>query len=723
MTADPLRYSDTAADAAAASPAPFPERVLLVGNPNVGKSVLFKNLTQRYVNVSNFPGTTVEITRARAKWGEHDFEVLDTPGLNDLSPRGSEDALVTRRIVEEHPEAVVVQVADAKNLRRALLITLQLADLGRPMVLVLNMQDELAARGVAIDHERLSEEIGVPVVATIALRNEGTDLLLDALADARPARPAPRPDAERPDATERAVAAEPPAPAPAKPRQGAAPEVAPALAVNGIRVVTPEEMAAAVPRPVAAPAAEAEDAVTHYRRNRERLGRINEILAATWTTSQPSHASLGVRLGFWAMHPIKGLAFVAAVLFITFWFVGLFGAGSLVNVLEVGLFQQVLSPAAIRATDAVLPFPHEHARETVEASFTLPLSPVNEVELASWQRNVLSPDYQLTAGTELSAGQHVLQFFHDFLVGPYGAITMAISYAFAIVLPIVTTFFILFSIMEDSGYLPRMAIMVNRLFRLIGLNGKAVLPMVLGLGCDTMATMTTRILATRKERIVTSMLLALAVPCSAQLGVLLAMMASLSLAGAGLWVTLMIGIFFFVGWLTSRLFPDESSDFILEIPPMRRPQASNVAIKTLSRLDWYLREVIPLFVIGTAALFLLDKMNVLGAISRAGEPLVMGWLGLPPETSNAFLVGFLRRDFGAVYLLDAATGPTPLLAPHQILVAMVTITLFMPCIANFLMIAREHGWKVAWSMAGFIFPFAFLVGGIVHRMGLWLKIF
>jgi ferrous iron transport protein B len=247
--------------------------------------------------------------------------------------------------------------------------------------------------------------------------------------------------------------------------------------------------------------------------------------------------------------------------------------------------------------------------------------------------------------------------------------------------------------------------------------------MVLGLGCDTMATMTTRILATRKERIVTSMLLALAVPCSAQLGVLLAMMASLSLAGAGLWVTLMIGIFFLVGWLTSRLFPDESSDFILEIPPMRRPQAANVAIKTLSRLDWYLREVIPLFVIGTAALFLLDKMNILGAISRAGEPLVQGWLGLPAETSNAFLVGFLRRDFGAVYLLDAATGAAPLLAPHQILVAMVTITLFMPCIANFLMIAREHGWKVAWSMAGFIFPFAFLVGGIVHRMGLWLNIF
>jgi ferrous iron transport protein B len=156
---------------------------------------------------------------------------------------------------------------------------------------------------------------------------------------------------------------------------------------------------------------------------------------------------------------------------------------------------------------------------------------------------------------------------------------------------------------------------------------------------------------------------------------------------------------------------------------MRRPQLANVVVKTVSRLNWYLREVIPLFVLGTAALFLLDAVGALAWLGRAGEPLVMGWLGLPAETSNAFLVGFLRRDFGAVYLLDAATGAAPLLSQHQILVAMVTITLFMPCIANFLMIAREHSWKIAWAMAGFIFPFAFLVGGLLHRTGLWLSLF
>ena len=185
----------------------------------------------------------------------------------------------------------------------------------------------------------------------------------------------------------------------------------------------------------------------------------------------------------------------------------------------------------------------------------------------------------------------------------------------------------------------------------------------------------------------------------------------------------MAGITLLVGWLTARSFPGETSDFILEIPPMRRPQLANVWRKTIGRLDWYLREVIPLFAIGTAALFLLDKMRALGAIARLGEPLVTGWLGLPRQCASAFLIGFLRRDFGAVYLLDAATGPHPLLSPHQIFVAMITITLFMPCVANFLMIAKEHGFKVAWGMAAFIFPFAFLMGGLVHHIGLWLTRF
>ncbi len=658
--------SATSADVASAAPPtdnvlPFPlertvERpaVILVGNPNVGKSVLFKNLTRRYVTVSNYPGTTVEVVTARASLGGHEVEVIDSPGINDLEPV-TEDARVTRSLLDGCPGATLVQVADAKNLRRALLLTLQLAELGRPMVLVLNMLDELSERGGRIDVRRLAEILGVPVVTTVAVRNQGTAGVDRAVGGARP------------------------------------------------------------PDPAIVPAA-AGDA---YERNRARLARIHEILAETYAVEQPRHPAFKVRLGFWAMHPVKGWLILAAILAAVFWFVGLLGAGTLVDLLEVGLFEQRLQPLAIRAADAALPFPHVHAAGEVAAEIGVPLSPVHEVPVAAFSRETTRTSYELTA--PLSAPQRVLRFVHDLLVGEYGTLTMALSYALAIVLPIVTTFFLIFSLLEDSGYLPRLSIMLNRTFRFMGLNGKAVLPMILGLGCDTMATMTTRILETRKERLTTTLLLALAVPCSAQLGVLLAMMASLSIARALVWCALMAAVLLAVGWLTARQFPGEASDFILEIPPLRRPQAANVAIKTWSRVRWYLLEVIPLFVAGTAVLFLLDQLRLLDAIARLGEPLVTGWLGLPREAASAFLVGFMRRDFGAVYLLDAATGPEPLLAPPQIFVAMITITLFMPCFANFLMIAREHGLRIAWKMAAFIFPFAFFVGGAAHHLESWLS--
>jgi ferrous iron transport protein B len=639
----------------AQDPTPVQRTTLLVGNPNVGKSLLFKNLTSRYVTVSNIPGTTVEIVRAKANFNGRQIEVVDTPGVNDLSPR-SEDGRVTRGVLDQYADATIVQVADAKNLRRALLLTLQLSELQRPTVLVLNMFDELEQRGGKIDIQRLSEILGIPVVATVALRNQGTGALIAALQHAQELRDLNVPFTE---------------------------------------------------------------ARTEYERNRRRLERVNEILAETYSIAQPDHAALGVRLGFWAMHPVRGLAFLAAVLFAVFWFVGLFGAGTLVDGLEIGVFEHHLNPAAIRLVDGLVPFPHDHQVAGVDYVISLPATPAHDVELGSVQRDVIGTTYVM-ADAPLTGWDQVQRYVHDFLVGDYGVITMALSYAFAIVLPIVTTFFLVFGILEDSGYFPRMAIMVNRLFRLMGLNGKAVLPMVLGLGCDTMATMTTRILETRKERLVTTMLLALAVPCSAQLGVLLALMATLAPGGAVVWLGIVIGVIVLVGWLTAKVVGGEGSDFILEIPPMRRPQLSNVLVKTTSRLNWYLREVIPLFVAGTAVLFFLDAFHLLETIGRVMEPLVTGWLGLPREMANAFLVGFMRRDFGAVYILDAATGPAAVLGPLQILVAMITITLFMPCFANFLMIAKEHGMRVAWRMAAFIFPFAFLVGGIVHYVGRWL---
>jgi ferrous iron transport protein B len=249
-------------------------------------------------------------------------------------------------------------------------------------------------------------------------------------------------------------------------------------------------------------------------------------------------------------------------------------------------------------------------------------------------------------------------------------------------------------------------------FKKIGCNGKAVLPMILGLGCDTMATLTTRILETRRERIIVTLLLALGIPCSAQLGVILGMLGGIGGAATLVWVGIVSGVVLLVGFLAARVIPGEASDFILEIPPIRLPRLENLGIKTMARIEWYLREAVPLFLLGTFILFAADRLGWLAWLQEAAEPLVVGLLDLPAKTTEAFLIGFLRRDYGAAGLFDMARAG--LLSNLQVMVSLVTITLFIPCLANFLVIVKEHGMKVAVGMAAFIFPFALLVGAAVN---------
>jgi ferrous iron transport protein B len=293
-----------------------------------------------------------------------------------------------------------------------------------------------------------------------------------------------------------------------------------------------------------------------------------------------------------------------------------------------------------------------------------------------------------------------------------------VTYAVAIVLPVVTTFFFVFSVLEDSGYLPRLAVMSNRLLRGMGLNGKAVLPMVLGLGCDTMATLTARIMETRKEKMLITLLLALGIPCSSQLSVIFALMQRTSHAATFVWIAVVLGTLLGVGWIAAKVLPGDRSDFLLEMPPIRQPMISNIVSKTMARIEWYLKEAVPLFLLGTALLFVLDTAHLLGVVHRLGEPIVHHALGFPRDgavsdrVSEALLIGFLRRDFGAAGLLDLARAGR--LSPADVAVSMVTITLFIPCIANVFMIAKERGWKVAGAMSGFIFPYAIAVGALVR---------
>ena len=591
-----------------------PRKVVLLGNPNVGKSALFNALTGLRATVSNYPGTTVEVCRGRLSGS--DTEVVDSPGLNSLLPL-SEDEQVTWDLVRSmrgERDAVVVQVADAKNLRRALLLTLQLGQLEVPTVLVLNMHDEAEARGIRVDLPGLEAAVGVPVRTTVATRGLGIEGVTAALAAAR----APHDHLPLPE------------------------DAAPALDLLTGRA----DLSASPPACLA-------------RYHESLLSHADRIARRHATEGGSGSAHLSRRLGRLAIHPVWGWPILAAVLWALYELVGVFGAGALVDLMEKRLFREYLDPWAVAL------FSH------------LP-----------WA------------------------IARDLFVGEYGLITMGLSYGLAIVLPIVLTFFTAFAVLEDSGYLPRLAVMSDRVFRLMGLNGKAVLPMVLGLGCDTMATLTTRILPTRKERLLATLLLALGVPCSAQLGVILAMLAVVPLAAAAVWLAAVAGVMVAVGWLAARLLPGERGDFVIELPPMRLPVLQNVLSKTAARVEWYLKEALPLFLVGTLVLFALQRLRLLDKVIRLGEPIVRGVLGLPAEASAAFLIGFLRRDFAATRLFDMSRGGG--LDVVQLVVAMVTITLFIPCIANVFMIAKERGFKSAAAMSAFIFPLAFATGGLVR---------
>jgi ferrous iron transport protein B len=571
-----------------------PLRIVLAGNPNVGKSVVFGRLTGRYATVSNYPGTTVAVTRGRALVGAEVCDIIDTPGVNALEGTLSEDERITRDVLAGAEADLVVQIVDARNLRRALMLTAQIAELGKPVVVALNMVDEALARGIAVDARELERELGVPVVEMVATEGRGLQVLRDALGRASQLR-------------------------------------VPAL------------------RDIAAQAAWAHTVT----------GRVRHVSMLTLATMQESLARATRR-------PLTGLPILALVLYTLYLFVGVFGAQTLVGFFEGAVFGRFVNPVAVYALSFV----------------PLPL-------------------------------------VRDFLVGEYGLITMGLTYAIAIVLPVVATFFLLFGFLEDSGYIPRLAIFSDRIFRAMGLNGKAVLPMVLGLGCDTMATMTTRILATPKERLIAILLLALGIPCSAQLATILGILGGISFGALLTLFGVVVAQMFLVGWLAARVLPGDRSEFILELPPIRLPRLSNILTKTRLRIWWYLGEAVPLFLIGTMLLFALDKMHVLGAIARAGQPIVRGFLGLPDETAAIFVMGFLRRDYGAAGLFRLAESGQ--LNAVQAVVALTVMTLFIPCVANFLMIVRERGVRVAAAMLAVITPIAVFTGAglnlVLHVLG------
>ena len=633
------------------------EKVILIGNPNVGKSVIFGLLTGQYVTVSNYPGTTVEVSYGNISLGEIRYTLIDSPGVNNLTPM-SEDEKVTRDILLKEKPAAVILTADAKNLKRALMLLVQLSEMELPCILDLNMEDEAKARGIEIDYDKLSDILNIEVVGTVAPQRIGISRLKEAIL--KPGFPslemkyhpvieeyASKISVILPDAP---IAARSIALMILSGDESLKDWLVTNLSAENIKKIEDlrDEAFSRLKSPVS------------YEISNTRIRFSENIVAQVQKQSKTSAGAVIRKLDQWTMHPVLGIPVFLLAVACFYAFVGKLGAGVLVDFFQNIIFGRYLSPAIQKSVTVLLP-----------------------------------------------AG-----LIRDMLISQYGIFTMALTYAVGIILPITTTFFIAFGFLEDSGYLPRLAVMSDKAFRYLGLNGKAILPMILGLGCGTMAAMSTRILETKREKIIATFLIALAIPCSAQLGVVFGMLGLMSVRAALWWSGCIILVLMLAGYLASRFVPGERPDFFMELPPLRIPSIGNILMKTLSRIEWYLKEAVPLFVIGTLILFVLDRMQALGRLEAMASPVIVHFLGLPAKTTEAFLLGFLRRDYGAAGMFDLARQG--LLNENQAIISLVTLTLFVPCLANFFMIIKERGVKTAALMMALIIPFALLVGGALN---------
>jgi ferrous iron transport protein B len=722
-------------------------KIVLIGNPNVGKSSLFNSLSGSYTLVSNYPGTSVEISHGKASIGENEYELIDTPGMYSLLPISEEERVSQLLLFEEKP-LVYLHVVDARNLRRMLYFTLQLLEAGVPLILVLNMMDEAEERGIEIDISELSQLLGIPVVGTISRDGKGIEELKAAILEF-----VPKNDTQKFNygaEIEPSIEAVEELLSPAK-EAGISKRAISLLLLQKDRTAleylqkmenaseycdenckkSSEEI-----RKLTETASNLSEVPLSYFFTLKRQESVNEIVEKVMKIPERIESKTGENAGTFGIknsnvnvgaqeikenngetlviesekgieikenniitskekekpelnanltgkyekvktqnrsldfsdkvdsiliHPVLGIPVLFLVLYFGLYlFVGVFAAGTVVDFLENTVFGGYINPFITAKFISLVPYP-------------------------------------------------VLQ---DLFVGEYGIFTQAVTYAIALILPIVGAFFLVFSIIEDTGYLPRLSLLLDGMFKKIGLSGRAVIPMVLGFGCSTMATVVTRTLETKRERLIANILLALAIPCSAQLGIILSILSG-NPDSLLIWSIVIILEFVMIGFLASKVLPGEAPTFILEMPPLRKPKLSNILAKTYSRMQWYFLEVLPLFVLASVLIWIGRLTGLFDLVLKVIEyPTV--WIGLPPNAAEVFLFGFFRRDFGAAGLYKL--HDSGLLTGVQLVVAAITLTLFMPCIAQFMITIKERGLKTALAISAFIFPFAFLTGFIVNNL-------
>ncbi|MBI5651512.1 MAG: ferrous iron transport protein B [Chloroflexi bacterium] len=562
--------------------------IALAGNPNVGKSSLFNRLTGANVETAHYPGKTVALNYGLAHFRDKQIGVIDLPGTYALGAQ-SEDQWVARQgVLDNHPDAIIA-IADATNLERNLYLVLQYLDLGLPLIVAVNLMDEAARAGIAIDPARLARDLRVPVVLTIATRGTGVPELIAQLPGARAT---PEYDIEIETAINTLSRALGTPPNDLTPRAFAillleedreiVRSAAPAIVARARQIAA--EVEARVGEPLC----------LHIPRARHALARD---IARNAQTQRAQAEPLAVKLWRWSVQPITGIPTLIGVLIALFAY--LFWVGGALAEMFAAFWGEWISPVIQSAVNVVL------------GNGAL-------AQIALWG---------------FDAG---------------------IAAALGIGIPYVLTFYIALAILEDSGYMNSIAFLLDALMKRLGLHGRAVIILLAGAGCNVPAIMGTRVLTTRRERIIASTLVVLT-PCSARVAVIAGGAALYAgwQSGAAL-LLIALGLIIATGVALNRMMPGRSDDLVMEMFPFRVPTARVIARKTWGRFKEFVFAAMPIVLLGSFVMGALYETNTVWIFSAPLAPIVEGWLGLPAIAGLALLFAILRKELALQFLVTLA---------------------------------------------------------------------
>ncbi|MBU0568202.1 ferrous iron transporter B [bacterium] len=565
------------------------KKILLVGNPNVGKSVIFSRLTGVHVIASNYPGTTVGYTRGSMKLGDEMVEIIDVPGTYTLEPTSKAEEVTVRMLKEGD---LIINVIDATNLERNLYLTMELLEKDIPLIVCLNMWDDTKHHGIEINVEKLEEFLRSPVVTTCGITGEGIKKLVTRMPEA----------------------------------------LSPVIREHSLG---------------------------------ERWADIGQVLASVQKLTHRHHTLLE-RLEDASIKPLTALPIAAAVIFLAFWIIRFIGEG-LIGYLFEPFFENLYLP--------------------------------------------------LIAKLSALLGQQ--GFLHSILIGnliegqidfgqSFGLLTTGLFVPIGMVLPYIFSFYLVLGFLEDLGYLPRLAILVDTFMHKVGLHGYASIPMILGLGCNVPGALAIRILEERREKFIAATLMAIAVPCIAQIAMIVGLVGERGGENLAIIFGTLFILWIVLGIILNRFLKGVSPEILIEIPRYHLPQATALFKKLRMRVTGFLREAVPFVLLGVLFVNILYATGVIDLFSKVAAPVISYFLGLPDQTTGALIIGFLRKDL-AIGML----GPLNL-TTKQLIIASTVLAIYFPCIATFAVLIRELGIKDMLKSSLIMIFVALLVGGLLN---------